>query len=69
MQGGSSSEIGQSGSTGSSQSEASPTVSTVGGVKVNVKLPKLEIRKFTGKSHECQDFWDSFMSAIHVNEA
>ena len=69
IQGGSSSEIGQSGSTESLQSEASPNVSTVGGAKVNVKLPKLEIRKFTGKIHEFQEFWDSFTSAIHENEA
>ena len=29
----------------------------------------VEVNKVTGKIHECQEFWDSFMSAIHVNEA
>ena len=69
IQRGSSSEMSRSGSKENVQSEVSTTVSTVGGVKVNVKLPKLEIRKFTGKIHEFQEFWDSFRSAIHDNEA
>jgi len=34
-----------------------------------VKLPKLEVRKFNGKLHEWQEFWDSFASAIHTNES
>ena len=34
-----------------------------------VKLPKLEVRKFNGKLHEWQEFWDSFESAIHTNES
>jgi len=36
--------------------------------KLNVKLPKLELRKFNGKVHEWQEFWDGFCSAIHENE-
>ena len=30
-----------------------------------VKLPKLEMRKFSGKITEWQEFWDGFKSAIH----
>jgi len=37
--------------------------------RVNVRLPKLELKKFSGKIHEFQEFWDSFESAIHVNES
>ena len=44
-----SSELGRSGSRESLVTEASHTSFTVGGRKVNVKLPKLEIRKFSGK--------------------
>ena len=36
--------------------------------RVRVKLPKLEIKKFSGKIHEYQEFWDSFRSAIHEND-
>ena len=36
---------------------------------VRVKLPKLEVRKFNGKSEEWQEFWDSFQSAIHQNDS
>ena len=35
---------------------------------VNIKLPKLELSKFSGKVHEFQEFWDGFQSAIHENE-
>ena len=31
------------------------------------RLPKLEVRKFSGKIHEWQEFWNSFRSAIHNN--
>ena len=34
-----------------------------------VKLPKLEVRKFVGKLEEWQEFWDSFESAIHLNNS
>ena len=36
---------------------------------VRVKLPKLEVRKFSGKLEEWQEFWDSFESAIHSNDS
>ena len=38
------------------------------GRSVNIKLPKLELSKFSGKVHEFQEFWDGFQSAIHENE-
>ena len=46
------------------------SLSSIGsqGKKVNVKLPKLELRKFNGKIYEWQEFWDGFCSAIHENE-
>ena len=37
--------------------------------KTKVRLPKLEVQKFDGKLHKCQEFWDSFESAIHRNES
>ena len=37
--------------------------------RVNVRLPKLELKKFSGKINEFQEFWDSFESAIHDNES
>ena len=61
-------EIGRSGSRESLVKEASHTSIMVGGRKVNVKLPKLEIRKFSGKIYEFQKFCNSFWSAIHENE-
>ena len=36
---------------------------------VRVKLSKLEVRKFSGKLEEWQEFWDSFESAIHSNDS
>ncbi len=33
-----------------------------------MKLPQLEIKKFSGKIHELQEFWDSFSSTIHEND-
>ena len=33
--------------------------------RVRVKLPKLDMRKFTGKVEDWQEFWDSFRSAVH----
>ena len=35
---------------------------------VRAKLPKLEVKKFSGKLGEWQEFWDSFESAIHLND-
>ena len=37
------------------------------GRKVRVKLPELELSKFSGKIHEWVEFWDSFCSAVHHN--
>ena len=34
---------------------------------VQVKLPKLEVKRFSGKVEEWQQFWDGFESAIHNN--
>ena len=36
---------------------------------IRVKLPRLEVRKFSGKLEEWQEFWDSFESAIHSNDS
>ena len=36
---------------------------------IKVKLPRLEVRKFSGKLEEWQEFWDSFESAIHSNDS
>ena len=33
------------------------------------KLPKLEVKKFSGRIQEWQEFWDSFESAIVKNES
>ena len=35
----------------------------------NVKLPKLDFSKFSGKLLKWQEFWDSFNAAIHSNES
>ena len=39
------------------------SLSSIGsqGKRVNVKLPKLELRKFNGKIYEWQEFWDVFV--------
>ena len=37
--------------------------------KVKARLPKLEVKKFSGKLQECQEFWDSFESSIDRNES
>lgn len=35
---------------------------------VRAKLPKLEVRKFSGHMQDWQEFWESFESAVHNNE-
>ena len=45
------------------------TSSSANSKTVKVKLPKLEVRKFSGKLEEWQEFWDSFESAIHSNDS
>ena len=37
--------------------------------KTTAKLPKLEVKKFSGKIQEWQEFWDSFESAIDSNKS
>ena len=37
--------------------------------KKTAKLPKLEVKKFSGRIQEWQEFWDSFESAIDKNES
>ena len=34
-----------------------------------VKLPKLELKRFSGRIAEWQEFWDGFRSAIHEDES
>ena len=36
--------------------------------RVRVRLPELHVERFSGKVYEFQAFWDSFSSAIHLNE-
>ena len=53
----------------SSLESLSSLTSTKGGTKkVQVKLPKFNLRPFSGKIHEWQEFWDGFNSAVHQNE-
>ena len=33
--------------------------------KSNIRLPKLEFKKFNGDTLKCQELWDSFEAAIH----
>ena len=37
--------------------------------QTTAKLPKLEVKKFSGKIQEWQEFWDSFESAIDSNKS
>ena len=45
--------------------ENGATSSSANSKTARVKLPKLEVRKFSGKLEEWQEFWDSFENAIH----
>ena len=36
--------------------------------KVRAKLPKLELKKFSGRPIDWPEFWDGFRSAVHENE-
>ncbi|XP_028408229.1 uncharacterized protein LOC114530813 [Dendronephthya gigantea] len=49
----------------SQQSQQAPSVAT--GTSSRARLPKLKVKKFSGRIHEWQEFWDSFKSAIHNN--
>ena len=44
------------------------SIGSSAGRTARVKLPKLEIRKFSGKIHEWNEFWDGFSSSIHSND-
>ena len=46
---------------------ASSSEMVLAGRSVRVKLPKLEMRKFSGKVQDWQEFWDSFKSAVHCD--
>ncbi|KAK3700758.1 hypothetical protein QZH41_010940 [Actinostola sp. cb2023] len=35
---------------------------------VQARLPKLEVKKFSGEVCQCQEFWDCFESSIHSNK-
>lgn len=37
--------------------------------KVKAKLPKLEVKKFSGRIQDWQEFWDSLQSSIHLNKS
>lgn len=37
--------------------------------KVHANFPKLEMPKFSGKSEQWQEFWDTFESSVHKNQA
>ena len=51
-----------------SQSE-SPTSGSSQQYLVKAKLPKLEVKKFSGRLQDWQEFWDSFQSSIDGNES
>ena len=46
----------------------SPSTGVSDNSKDKIKLPKLEIKKFSGNPGEWVTFWDSFQSAIRTNE-
>ena len=48
-----------------SQGSVAASASTSSNTRVKVKLPKLEIRKFSGQIYDWQEFWDAFSSAVH----
>ena len=45
-----------------------PSTATTDQKTARVKLPKLEVRKFSGRLEHWQEFWDCYESAIHRNE-
>ena len=57
-----------SSSKDSTRSVASLADSDSGRKRAKAKLPKLQLKKFSGKVAEWQEFWDSFQSAIHEDE-
>ena len=54
---------------GSGNSDSSGAISgAYGGAGIYTKLPKLELRKFFGKAHHFQEFWDSFLVSVKNNK-
>ena len=35
---------------------------------MHARLPKLDLKKFSGKPYDWQEFWDAFRSSIDENE-
>ena len=54
-------------STSSTQPGSSSNLSVSLPMTKQIRLPRLEVPKFSGKVHEWQEFWDGFSSAIHDN--
>ena len=36
--------------------------------RVRAQLPKLELKRFSGRPQDWEEFWDGFVSAVHGNE-
>ena len=53
----------------SSPSRASLADSSAASRKTNVKLPKLELKKFDGDHSKWISFWDTFEASVHKNES
>ena len=54
-------------STSSTQPGSSSNLSGALPMTKQIRLPRLEVPKFSGKVHEWQEFWDGFSNAIHDN--
>ena len=54
-------------STSSTQPGSSSNLSGALPMTKQIRLPRLEVPKFSGKVHEWQEFGDGFSSAIHDN--
>ena len=48
--------------------ESLSSTATLNTRKVRARLPKLEMRKFSGKPYDWQEFWDAFRSSVLENE-
>ena len=51
------------------KSTISSSASNVSENKRSLRLPKLDLRAFSGNPLEWQSFWDQFQSSIHNNES
>ena len=65
----SSSSIPQQKPTNVPAQRESPTSRSSQQYLVKAKLPKLEVKKFSGRLQDWQEFWDSFQSSIDGNES